>query len=339
MSRLSVAVLDLINKSSDLQNVLRAVTQNGKSIMLTAALGAVVVWMYAVVGFAVADTVFMQDDYPDDEIPMCTDLFQCWISIFNAGLRKGDIGEIMDDQIAVRSPFLIFFQFSYYVIVITVLLNVIFGIIIDTFGELRTTNNAKKSLLKNFCFVCGVDRSTLDTRGGGFDRHCKYDHNIWKYVFMMVMLQSKEHTDFNGWEQYVYDQMEASDTNFLPRNRTLTLEAREKKEEASDEQLAKLVTSVQDSLAKRIDKLESTVENALAAIDDRLDEFFDTHPQQTTRASDATAGGAGMVELAATSRALGSSTITYEQLLEIGTANEQTRRSALAAVQEEGRAA
>ena len=30
------------------------------------------------------------------------------------------------------------YQFTYYVIVITVLLNVIFGIIIDTFGELRT---------------------------------------------------------------------------------------------------------------------------------------------------------------------------------------------------------
>ena len=56
-------------------------------------------------------------------------------------------------------------------IVVTVLLNVIFGIIIDTFGELRGERAAKKSNMENTCFICSVDRFTFETKGGGFERH------------------------------------------------------------------------------------------------------------------------------------------------------------------------
>lgn len=116
-----------------------------------------------------------------------------------------------------------------------------------------------QALLINQCFMCGLDRSVLDTRGGmsqkkpplpvaacgpwnylvtqeylrpfcalgavlvegGFDRHIKHDHNVWNYVYLMVSLRAKESTDFNGWEQYVWNKMEESDTSFLPRNRTV----------------------------------------------------------------------------------------------------------------------
>ena len=56
------------------------------------------------------------------------------------------------------------YQLSFWAIVITILLNVIFGIIIDTFGELRADHLAKKHDMENTCFVCGVDRFTLDTK-------------------------------------------------------------------------------------------------------------------------------------------------------------------------------
>lgn len=63
--------------------------------------------------------------------------------------------------------------------VITVLLNVIFGIIIDTFGQLRTDAASKRHNMENTCFICGVDRFTFDTQGGGFKRHITEDHNMW----------------------------------------------------------------------------------------------------------------------------------------------------------------
>ena len=39
-----------------------------------------------------------------------------------------------------------------------IFLNIIFGIIIDTFAELRDEKNRIDSDKKNICFICGLDR-------------------------------------------------------------------------------------------------------------------------------------------------------------------------------------
>ena len=96
--------------------------------------------LYAVVGYAFVPEIFIAEDYPDPDIEMCGSVFICWLSALTNGLRDGDIGKIMEPTGSQdpRYPFLVAYQFSYYLIVILVLLNCIFGLIIDTFGELRT---------------------------------------------------------------------------------------------------------------------------------------------------------------------------------------------------------
>jgi len=70
-------------------------------------------------------------------------LMHCFWSTFNYGLRTGGgMGEFLPAQ--TRSDFNMqayyirfIFDVSFFLIVITILLNVIFGIIIDTFAQLR----------------------------------------------------------------------------------------------------------------------------------------------------------------------------------------------------------
>ena len=50
--------------------------------------------------------------------------------------------------------------------------------------------------------MCGVDRFTLDTKGGGFERHIKEDHYMWNYLYLVVHLREKDATEYNGWEQH-----------------------------------------------------------------------------------------------------------------------------------------
>ena len=50
------------------------------------------------------------------------------------------------------------FDFSYYIIIGVILLNIIFGIIIDTFGALRDETNERAEELENLCFICGTKR-------------------------------------------------------------------------------------------------------------------------------------------------------------------------------------
>ena len=54
------------------------------------------------------------------------------------------------------------FQLSFFVVVVIVQLNMIFGIIIDTFSELRGNTKAKLTNMQNNCFICGLDRFTFE---------------------------------------------------------------------------------------------------------------------------------------------------------------------------------
>ena len=38
------------------------------------------------------------------------------------------------------------------------------GIIIDTFAVLREEEEKKKNDFENYCFICGIDRDTLDKK-------------------------------------------------------------------------------------------------------------------------------------------------------------------------------
>ena len=77
----------------------------------------------------------------------CTDLLTCWLNGMNEGLRGGDIGALLNPTSPVefgKYMLKLVYEFSFYVVVITVLLNVIFGIIIDTFAQLREANALKR---------------------------------------------------------------------------------------------------------------------------------------------------------------------------------------------------
>ena len=41
------------------------------------------------------------------------------------------------------------------------------------------------------CFICGLNRFVLDTKGDGFDHHIEHEHNMWHYLYLAVHLKIK----------------------------------------------------------------------------------------------------------------------------------------------------
>ena len=84
----------------------------------------------------------------------CKNLWEC----FKFGIRciatDGGLGEYMTDNIGMR----IFLTMSYFFGVMIVLLNIIFGITIDTFGALREAKNERIEDTENICFICGIEK-------------------------------------------------------------------------------------------------------------------------------------------------------------------------------------
>ena len=47
------------------------------------------------------------------------------------------------------------YDLLFFFVVIIIVLNLIFGVIIDTFADLRSEKQNKEEVLKNTCFICG----------------------------------------------------------------------------------------------------------------------------------------------------------------------------------------
>lgn len=71
----------------------------------------------------------------------CDSLLYCFSSTAITGVRAGGgIGEWIKQAVREDSPYYWYrmaFDLLYFVLVVVVLLNIVFGIIIDTFAELR----------------------------------------------------------------------------------------------------------------------------------------------------------------------------------------------------------
>ena len=56
----------------------------------------------------------------------------------------------------------VIYDLPFYFIVIIIVLNLIFGVIIDTFADLRSEKQKKEEILKTTCFICG--KCSQDTK-------------------------------------------------------------------------------------------------------------------------------------------------------------------------------
>lgn len=265
----SFHLLGVITRSSLLKYVIKSVTQNGRSILLTVVLALVIIYIYAIFGF-----IFFRNKFTigDDEDFHCSSMFECLLTVVNYGLRSGGgIGDILlPPSFAEQGSLLrVTYDSTFFFVVIILLLNIIFGIIIDTFGELRTLNNEIEDDIKNKCFICGIDRSTFERQAQGFVHHTKKEHCLWHYLYFIMELRDKSSTDYTGPEQYVDDMLKAGDHSFIPNMKAMCLSEREEEKERkarlAEERLQKLTTLMQDNfqtLTTALEDLQSQI-NAL----------------------------------------------------------------------------
>lgn len=156
----SFTLLDICVRNRTLRNVLMAMDQNKNALAQTFLLVMVVVFIYTTIGFA-----FFDDSYQirETENTGCRSVLECLVTHFNQGLRE-DTGiasqmEIITWQDAPSlSIFRLIFDVSYWLVITVLLLNIVSGIIIDTFGELRDLRSAIEKDMETKCFICGIER-------------------------------------------------------------------------------------------------------------------------------------------------------------------------------------
>ena len=92
----------------------------------------------------------------------------------------------------------------FWIWVSAVCLELVFGVIIDAFKQLREAREEVEKDVVSKCFICGIDRNQFDlARSGGFALHCKEEHNMWLYMYYLIHIKEKESLHWNGVENYV----------------------------------------------------------------------------------------------------------------------------------------
>lgn len=62
---------------------------------------------------------------------------------------------------------------------------------------------ALRKLSYQTCGFAGLERDKFDNKTVSFEEHIKLEHNIWNYLYFIVLLREKNKTDYTGPESYV----------------------------------------------------------------------------------------------------------------------------------------
>lgn len=171
----------------------------------------------------------------------CSRLADCFLDMFNQGFRQGGgIGDMMSvvghNEKNYWDNF--FYQMLFFFCINVIFLNIIFGIIIDTFAELREESKEREEDTNHCCYVCGFCRKDFAAESKDFDYHIENEHNPWYYIFFLYYIEKQGKMNLNGLEQFAQDNYALNKTDWLPIGNTGYLE------HADDDVLAEVATDV-----------------------------------------------------------------------------------------------
>ncbi|KAL4645836.1 inositol 1,4,5-trisphosphate receptor type 3 isoform X6 [Arapaima gigas] len=308
----SILLFDLIYREETLFNVIKSVTRNGRSILLTALLALILVYLFSIVGFLFLKNDFIMevDRLPEpqpgtsghQEVPhdflgscpqdrvsctaeemvpsvadeeeeenterACDTLLMCIVTVLNHGLRNGGgVGDVLrkPSKDETLFPARVVYDLLFYFIVIIIVLNLIFGVIIDTFADLRSEKQKKEEILKTTCFICGLERDKFDNKTVSFEEHIKLEHNIWNYLYFIVLVREKNKTDYTGPESYVAHMIKNQNLDWFPRMQAMSLVVTEGDGEQNE------MRNLQDRLASTM-KLVSNLTAQLTELKEQMTE-------------------------------------------------------------------
>jgi hypothetical protein len=100
-------------------------------------------------------------------------------------------------------------------------LNMLFGIIIDSFGNLREKEWEIENDLNNNCLVCGITKTEFETKGLDFYYHVSLQHNIEDYVSYMIRLLINSRNLMHDVDYEIFQKVLRFDSSWFPSRQTM----------------------------------------------------------------------------------------------------------------------
>ena len=205
----SYLLLEIVTRFKTLQNVLVAIKNPYKELILIFILWIILIYYFSIIGYVwFRDTEFPR---PDKD---CNSLLKCVATIFHQNNRmdNGISGYLKPrNDHPSKNPFTwrFFYDEIGNLMLKILIVNMISGIIIDNFAALRKSETEMIYDMNNICTICSLKKDKIikvyKNYGKDYYTHQNVDHFVFNYIFYIIYLYKKEKTELNGMESYIYE--------------------------------------------------------------------------------------------------------------------------------------
>ena len=199
----SFSLLSIVSLNQSLKNIELSFIRKGNSLMWTSLFTVILLYGYSGWGFFFQRDRFYETNGREKPDEMCKSLLYCFLTMINNGMRwHCGIGKITRSESYILHFWSFIHRFCFdllfFWLIEVIMLKIVYGIILDSFGELRRAHNLIEKDMTNNCFICNLDKDQCEKNYINFNEHCEVVHNVWNYVFYMITLRMNDPTSLNA---------------------------------------------------------------------------------------------------------------------------------------------
>ena len=199
----SFSLLSILSLNQSLKNIVSSFFLKGNSLIWTSLFTIVLLYEYSGWGFFFQKDRFYETNGRDKPDEMCKSLLYCLLTMINNGMRwHCGVGKITRSESYILHfwPFIhrFFFDLLFFWIIEAIMLKIVYGIILDSFSELKQEHNLIEKDMANNCFICNLNKDECEKNNISFQEHCDIVHNVWDYAFYMITLRMNEPSTLNA---------------------------------------------------------------------------------------------------------------------------------------------
>lgn len=215
----SVLLFDMYYHSDHVKQVLISVVRAKRPLFFTLCFLILMMLTFSFFMFELFSDIVAY--HPRHEL--CSTLWDCTIAFVTTGPRlSGGIGDLLraydpDNSGTYKWETVMLFSFCIFLMINLMGLNLLLGIIIDSFAKVRTIRDAKDWDNENLCFICGINRRKFElSPTTTFKRHITKHHNITAYLDFFVHIKEKPRNYLSGLESHVLQCIEQKTIVWFP---------------------------------------------------------------------------------------------------------------------------
>lgn len=218
----AAGLLLFIMFSTTMHTLRQAITKNISDIVVTLFLMLMIVLIFTYGQFDYYVNNFT-GPFGEGNQP-CISMYTCYMSTLSYGMRHGGgIGEVTEPVVYPQSGYQTktLFDVGFFFLINMISLNIIFGIIIDTFGQLRDEEAEREDAYRNYCMICGVAKTDFEAEGINFNMHVREQHLINDYMSFMIRLYINRNNLQHDLDYQIYERFTKYNVSWFPNKDTV----------------------------------------------------------------------------------------------------------------------